>query len=64
MATIKRFEDLDIWKNARIVCKTIHNHTKKREFRRDFTLVDQIKRSSGSTMDKQRALAEKEIKNL
>ena len=51
MATIKRFEELDIWKNARIVCKTIHNHTKKREFRRDFTLVDQIKRSSGSTMD-------------
>ncbi len=51
MGTIQRFEDLEIWRNARILCKDIHKQTLKHDFSRDFTLRDQISRSSGSTMD-------------
>lgn len=51
MATITRFEDLEIWKNARLLCKIIHLFTQNKEFKRDFTLQDQMKRSSGSIMD-------------
>ncbi len=51
MATINRFEDLEIWKNARLLCKMLHSYSQNKEFKRDFTLQDQIKRSSGSIMD-------------
>ena len=52
MATINRFEDLDIWKNARIVCKDIREVILKNQaFSHDFALREQITRSSGSIMD-------------
>ncbi len=51
MATINRFEDLEIWKKARILCKDIHVCTLNSPFNKDFTLRDQIKGSSGSIMD-------------
>lgn len=51
MATIKYFEDLEIWQMARELSKEIYNITKYDSFRRDFALVDQIRRSSGSIMD-------------
>lgn len=51
MATINRFEDLDIWQKARILCKSIFLKTKNPDFAKDFALKDQIKRSSGSVMD-------------
>lgn len=51
MATISRFEDLEIWKNARILYKNIRECTLLDNFSRDFTLKDQILRSSGSIMD-------------
>jgi four helix bundle protein len=51
MATIKQFEDLEIWQNARMICKKINDLTKKENFRKDFALIDQIRRSSGSAMD-------------
>lgn len=52
MATINRFEDLEIWKNARILCKDIRRiMLKNSDFFRDFTLRDQLSRSSGSIMD-------------
>ena len=51
MATIQRFEDLEVWKKARDMCKFISELTQKEHFSRDFSLKDQIKRSSGSVMD-------------
>ena len=51
MATVQRFEDLEVWKKAREICKYISQLTQKDHFSRDFSLKDQIKRSSGSVMD-------------
>ncbi|MBP1664737.1 MAG: four helix bundle protein [Bacteroidetes bacterium] len=51
MATIQKFEDLEIWKNAKILCKEIHTYTLTGKFIRDFSLKDQISRSSRSIMD-------------
>lgn len=49
--TIERFEDLEIWKEARELCKLVFRITEKEPFCRDFKLRDQIKASSGSIMD-------------
>ena len=51
MATIKRFEDLEIWQKARVLCNTIYPLTITGSFERDFKLRDQINGSSGSVMD-------------
>jgi four helix bundle protein len=51
MTTINRFEDLEIWISARQICKEIFGLTQKINFQKDYALVDQIKRSSGSAMD-------------
>ncbi|WP_339878967.1 four helix bundle protein [uncultured Algoriphagus sp.] len=51
MATITRFEDLDIWKKAREYCKIIFDLTQQEGFRNDFSLKNQINSSSGSIMD-------------
>lgn len=49
--TIKRFEDLDVWKNARELCKKIRAVSESPALSHDFSLKDQISRSSGSCMD-------------
>jgi four helix bundle protein len=51
MATIKRFEDLEIWQEARTLSKEIIFIAKNTELNRDFKLKEQIKDSSGSVMD-------------
>ena len=51
MTKIKKFEDLDSWKKARELSQLIFEMTKKDLFSRDFTLVNQIRASSGSGMD-------------
>ena len=51
MATIKRFEDLEIWKEARRLSKVIITIAKESDLKTDFRLKDQIKASSGSVMD-------------
>ena len=50
MATVKRFEELECWKEAREFVKLVYNLTKKDAFRKDFELVSQLRRSAVSTM--------------
>ena len=50
MATIKRFEDLERWQEARKLVKLIYGFTKKSDFKRDYELVGQIRRSAVSSM--------------
>ncbi|NLN32012.1 MAG: four helix bundle protein [Flavobacteriaceae bacterium] len=51
MATIERFEDLEIWQSARIISKKIHLLSLETELKNDFGLKNQMKNSSGSVMD-------------
>jgi four helix bundle protein len=51
MATIKRFEDLEIWQSARDISKHVYDITRKDSMKHDFSLIDQLRRSSGSIMD-------------
>ena len=51
MATVKRFEDLDVWSKARALCKIVFGLTQNDLFSKDYSLKDQIRRSSGSAMD-------------
>jgi four helix bundle protein len=51
MATIKRFEDLEIWQDARKLSKEIILVSKNTDLKIDFRLKAQIKDSSGSVMD-------------
>ncbi|MBK9225122.1 MAG: four helix bundle protein [Flavobacterium sp.] len=51
MATIKRFEDIEIWQEARKLSKEIIKISKDSDLKSDFRLKDQIKASSGSVMD-------------
>jgi four helix bundle protein len=50
--TIKRFEDLEIRLQARALCKKIRRTAEKTALGKDFSLKDQVFRSSGSVMDK------------
>lgn len=51
MATINRFEDLEIWKETRRLAKEIHLIAVHTELRSDLRFKNQIKDSSGSVMD-------------
>jgi len=51
MATIKRFEDLQIWEISRRLCKDVFALTNKGLFLKDFKFRDQIRSSAGSVMD-------------
>ncbi len=51
MAKIDRFEDLDVWQKARQLAHAIHLKTCEGSFSKDFSLRDQINRSSGSIID-------------
>jgi four helix bundle protein len=51
MATIKRFEDLEIWQDARMLSKEIIFISKNTDLNKDFKFNAQIKDSSGSVMD-------------
>jgi four helix bundle protein len=50
MATIKRFEDLECWQEARELVKIVYSFTKKNEFKKDFELVRQVRKSAVSSM--------------
>ena len=46
-----RFEDLEIWKMSRELCKDIYKITNYEVFNKDLRFRDQIRASSGSIMD-------------
>lgn len=50
MATVRQFEDLSVWQEARQLVNTVYDATKQRAFHQDFGLRDQIRRASISTM--------------
>ena len=47
---IKRFEDIDVWKEARKLTKMVYELTSKSLFKRDFGLKEQIQRAAVSCM--------------
>ena len=51
MATIKEFEDLEIWKLSRILCNDIFKLASNSELSSDYKLFNQLNGSSGSIMD-------------
>jgi four helix bundle protein len=50
MGTIRRFEDVECWKAARVLVKLVYTLTGRDLFRKDIELVRQIRRSSVSSM--------------
>ncbi len=50
MATIRQFEDLEIWQDARSLTKNVYRVTRMSRFSRDFALRDQMRRASISVM--------------
>jgi four helix bundle protein len=50
MATVKQFEDLHVWQDARQLVAAIYSASKARAFSLDFGLRDQIRRAAVSTM--------------
>ena len=47
---IERFEDVEGWKQGRVLTKMVYAATRKQRFARDFGLKDQIQRASVSVM--------------
>ena len=48
MATIERFEELEVWKTSIELCTEVYKLTNTELFSKDFGLKDQIRRSSVS----------------
>ena len=51
MATINRFEDLEIWQEARRLCNIINEISQETHLEKDYKLRELIRASSGSVMD-------------
>lgn len=51
MASVKRFEDLEIWQLSRALCKNIYDLIESTNLKNNFKLCNQIDSSSGSVMD-------------
>ena len=49
--TIKRFEDLECWQEARVLTKTIYRYSSKTAFSKDLRLAGQITGASVSIMN-------------
>lgn len=48
--TVKKFEDLKIWQEARDLARNIYEVTGREAFRRDYALSDQMRRAAVSVM--------------
>lgn len=51
MATIQKFEDLEIWQLARLLSQKIYPLTFQKPISKDFRFKDQIRGTCGSIMD-------------
>lgn len=51
MATIQRFEDMEIWKKSRELCQRVYPLTFKEPIKSEFRIKDQMRGSIGSIMD-------------
>ena len=51
MATVERFEDLEIWQLARELVKLVYELSRTEDFSKDYGLKDQIRRASVSVMN-------------
>lgn len=51
MPTITKFEDIEIWQEARKLAKEVFILSKETDLKTDFKFKEQIKASSGSVMD-------------
>lgn len=51
MGKINKFEDLQIWQLAREICKDVEELFQTTKLGRNYSLRDQMERSSGSVMD-------------
>ena len=47
----KRFEELPCWNKSRELCQSVFSLINQGDFRKDFSLRDQMWRAAGSTMD-------------
>ena len=51
MPTVKRFEDLEVWKLSRELNKKMGDLIDVKQFKNNFRIINQIEGSSGSIMD-------------
>ncbi len=51
MATVLRFEDLEVWQNSRELSKLVIGLVQRTDLKSNFKLRNQIMASSGSIMD-------------
>jgi len=51
LMSAKKFEDLEIWQDARILVSKIYKTTSKTKFSKDYGLKDQIQRAAVSIMN-------------
>lgn len=51
MSTIKRFEEIVSWKEARELNRILRKLIKQKRFETNYALISQIERSAGSIMD-------------
>ena len=51
MATIRKFEDIEAWQKARLLCQRIYSIIVETSLSKDYRLKDQISATSGSIMD-------------
>ena len=50
MATVRQFEELEVWREAKVLVKAVYLVTGQGKFARDFGLRDQIQRAAVSIM--------------
>ncbi|MBN1831207.1 MAG: four helix bundle protein [Deltaproteobacteria bacterium] len=50
MSIIEKFEDMEVWQQARSIAKAVYIHSREGQFSRDYGLREQIQRTAVSIM--------------